>query len=122
MNPPLIPPVAAGGPQLHARRCVRHSTREAAVRCPACGEFFCRECVVEHAGKFLCASCLAKRSATGSKRRQVRWAAVRRVLRASAGAVMVWILFYWLGDLLLRVPLDVHDGTIWKKFAEGAPP
>ena len=30
------------------QRCSNHPGREAAVRCPECGRFFCRECVTEH--------------------------------------------------------------------------
>lgn len=118
MNAPFVPSVAAG-PKLHARRCARHTTREAAVRCPACGEFFCRECVVEHDGKFLCAPCLAKRTAKAAERRGRRLAGLLRVVRASAGVVVLWLVFYWVGTLLLRVPMEVHDGTVWKKLDPG---
>lgn len=121
MNPPPISAGAPGVTGLHTRRCARHFAREAAARCPACGEFFCRECVVEHEGKLLCAACLAKRTAVGERRRQ-RLAGVRRVLRVTAGAAMLWLLFYWLGALLLKIPPDLHDGTVWKKLGESPVP
>lgn len=38
--------------------CFNHPERPAAARCPLCGVAFCRECVSEHNGRFLCASCL----------------------------------------------------------------
>jgi len=114
--PPASPTVA-----LHTRRCARHPAREAAARCPQCGEFFCRECVVEHAGRLLCASCLAKISAAREIRR-ARFLAVRRGARLAAGAAVLWLVFYWVGALLLKLPPDFHDGTVWKKFADrGAP-
>lgn len=121
MNAPSLPVTMPGGPQLHTRRCARHSTREAAARCPACGEFFCRECVVEHDGKFLCASCLAKQAKAGESRGE-RLAKVRRVLRTAAGVLVLWLVFYWLGATLLKVPLELHDGTIWKNLAEKPAP
>jgi hypothetical protein len=117
MNAPPIPLPPGGLGQLHARRCVRHPTREAAARCPGCGEFFCRECVVEHDGKLLCSTCIARRvAATG--RRAERLAAVRRFASAGGGVLALWIVFYWVGALLLKIPPDFHDGTIWKKLVE----
>src|SRR5258705_3832205 len=100
MNGPAIPISPASARNLHARRCARHSTREAAARCPGCGEFFCRECVVEHDGKLLCATCLA-RSTAAREKRQHRLAVVRRAASAAAGALMLWLLFYCVGAMLL---------------------
>ena len=121
MNAPPIPVAPAGVGQLHARRCVRHPAREAAVRCPGCGEFFCRECVVEHSGKLLCSSCLARTALARESRRQ-RLAALRRAGSTTAATLMLWAVFYWVGALLLKVPPDFHDGTIWKKIVERSAP
>lgn len=121
MNVPPIPVGPAGVGPLHARRCVRHSTREAAVRCPACGEFFCRECVVEHDGKLLCARCVARTSVARETRRQ-RLASLRRAGSATAASLALWMLFYAMGALLLKIPADFHDGTIWKKVSERSAP
>ncbi len=114
-----VPGLPATGAGLHTRRCARHPTREAAARCPSCREFFCRECVVEHEGRLLCASCLAKSAVAGGRRRE-QLAALRRVVEATAGVIVLWLAFYAVGALLLKVPSAVHDGTIWKKM-EGAP-
>ena len=121
MNAPPLPVSPSGGAGLHRRRCVRHETREAAVRCPVCGEFFCRECVVEHRGKLLCAACLAKRTAAAGQRHR-RWTGARHALRAVAGALALWLVFYGIGALLLKIPPELHDGTVWKKLAEKAAP
>ena len=121
MNPPPLPVSSPGAAGLHTRRCARHTTREAAARCPGCGEFFCRECVVEHRGKLLCAACLAKRSAVAGQRHR-RLAGVRRALRAVAGALALWLGFYGIGALLRKIPPELHDGTVWKKFAEKTSP
>ena len=41
------------------QRCSNHALREAAVQCPSCKRFFCRECVTEHAGRMICVNCVA---------------------------------------------------------------
>jgi hypothetical protein len=117
MNPALPPALSPGVTGLHTRRCVRHTTREAAARCPACGDFFCRECVVEHDGKLLCSGCLAKQTAARDQRRE-RLAGMRRGLRAVAGAAALWLVFYGIGALLKKIPPDLHDGTVWKKLSD----
>ena len=121
MNAPPTPvgPPAAG--RLHARRCARHSGREAAARCPGCGEFFCRECVVEHGGKLLCSICVARTVVTSERRRE-RLAALRRTAATMGGALVLWLVFYWVGALLLKIPPDFHDGTIWQKLVERSGP
>lgn len=116
MTSPLVPPTSVPG-GLHTRRCVRHTSREAAARCPSCGEFFCRECVVEHDGKLLCAACLAKVVA-GVDRRRLRWSVVRRVATAAAGVIVLWLCFETTGSLLLKIPPAFHDGTVWKDLLD----
>ena len=84
------------------------------MRCPGCREFFCRECVVEHAGRLLCAGCLARAGAANERRHQ-RFAALRRAAAAAGGVLALWLIFYWVGALLVTIPPDYHDGTIWKR-------
>ena len=121
MNPPPVLSSAVAAPGLHTRRCVRHVSREAAARCPACGEFFCRECVVEHDGKLLCAPCLAK-ATTAGERRHERLAGVRRAAGTTAGMLLLWLALYGLGELLLKIPPDFHDGTVWQKIGDSSAP
>jgi hypothetical protein len=121
MNLPPLSPGPPGAGQLHARRCARHAAREAAARCPGCGEFFCRECVVEHGGRLLCAACLA-RTTVANARRGERLAALRRLAGTAGGALALWLVFYWVGALLVKIPPDFHDGTIWKKLVERSGP
>lgn len=106
---------AAKAQPLSARRCARHGEREAVARCPACGGHFCRECVVEHDGRLLCASCLAKLSVGRGGEAPKVWR--RRLVGAGglvAGVLVLWTFFYAVGFGLSRVPPDFHDGTIWK--------
>jgi hypothetical protein len=121
MNAPPIPVPPPGVGQLHARRCLRHPMREAAARCPGCGEFFCRECVVEHRGKLLCSACLARATSTREKREQRR-AKIRRAASTTAAMFALWMAFYGLGVLLRRIPPDFHDGTLWKKIINRSAP
>lgn len=118
MNAPPLPP---GEGRLHERRCARHPGREAAARCPACGEFFCRECVIDHDGRLLCATCVA-RAAAGHERRRERLAAGRRLALTAAAVVALWGAFYGLGAVLRRIPPDFHDGTVWRKLVERTGP
>lgn len=97
---------------IHTRRCARHGDREAAARCPSCGGFFCRECIVEHEGRLLCTSCLATQAAPKQARRG-DFAALRRQLALAAATLAAVLVFYAVGSVLLNVPPVFHEGTIW---------
>jgi hypothetical protein len=28
--------------------------------------------------------------------------------------IIGWLAFYWTGKILLSIPVDVHNGTIWR--------
>src|SRR5271165_6140445 len=86
------------------QRCSNHSLREAAVQCPSCKRFFCRECVTEHQGRMICVGCVAARvAAQPGARFQARW-----TIMAAAGIVLAWLLFYYLGLTLTRIPSEFH--------------
>lgn len=106
---------------IRAWRCVRHPEREAAAKCPVCGQPFCRECVIEHEGRFLCAGCLAKEGTPKPVEKPRRSLAVlrERLLLLVAGGVL-WFVFFYSETLLGRIPQDFHDATFWKE--QGAPP
>lgn len=92
---------------LHVRRCQRHSIREAAARCPGCGGFYCRECVTDHGGRWLCAACIAREVAAPvatTKRR--RWS---RLLRPLIALVVAWVVLYFYGWLLTKIPPSLHQ-------------
>jgi len=81
-------------------RCWNHAGREAAVVCPECRRYFCRECSTEHAGRMMCTACVIAR--TGAVER-------------SRSGVTLWIALagvgLMLGVLLLRIPADFHGGA-----------
>lgn len=101
---------------LHTHRCLNHAEREAAARCPACRQFFCRECVTEHSGRVLCSACLA-RQARPEATRTFRWGWLINPVLAVVGLTTAWVFFYSLGALLLSLPSEWHEGTIWKQLA-----
>ena len=100
---------------LRRKRCFNHARREAAGRCPECRRYHCRECLTEHEGRVVCASCLAKLSSpSGAEPRS------RRLFSASvlvtlwlASLAILWIFFYGMGRGLTALPDSFHEGTLW---------
>jgi hypothetical protein len=91
------------------RRCWHHPAREAVVRCPECRRFYCRECATEHAGRMMCAGCVA-RLAGGPGVRRHRLRGVLWSASALGGLLLAWLLFYYLGVMLARIPSDFFGG------------
>jgi hypothetical protein len=103
--------------QVAARKCVRHQEREAVARCPSCGEHFCRECVVEHAGVLLCAACLAREAATVAGARRTDWRRLGELALTATCVALLWVVFYGFGQFLKIIPPKVHEGTVWRTDA-----
>jgi len=110
-------PESAGTPPPVRRlwRCRRHPERPAAARCPECGEPHCRECVVEHEGRILCAACLARLTA-GDLQPAISAGHFRSFLRAFAG-VLALIATLWLGLVLVREFLEPAKVSTVTQFA-----
>ncbi|ADE54249.1 hypothetical protein [Coraliomargarita akajimensis] len=95
-------------------RCFKHVSREAVARCPECAKFYCRECVTEHEGRMICRDCLdtllnpAETSSNGWLSSCWTW------LLASAGAIVIVAVFYYLGRILLRIPSNFHSGVFFE--------
>jgi hypothetical protein len=88
------------------QRCLNHALREAAVECPSCKRFFCRECSTEHQGRMICVACVAILTRVENKTartKTVRWAA-----SALGGILLAWLVFYYLGLTLARIPSEFH--------------
>jgi hypothetical protein len=98
---------------LAQQRCFNHSLREAAARCPQCRQFFCRECITEHDDRVICASCL-KQLETTSKTRRRNLAPVARWMFCLLSVLMLWFIFFLIGDSLASIPTSFHEGTLWK--------
>ncbi len=106
-------------PALSHQRCFHHAAREAAARCPDCGQFYCRECVTEHEDRVICASCLRKLAKVPFTQRG-GFVSVVRAIQLMFSLAVLMVFFYLLGLILLSVPSSFHDGTVWKPdpFAE----
>ena len=96
------------------QRCFNHLLREAVARCPQCQRYFCRECVTEHEDKVLCAACLRADADTDRSDRS-RFIRVVHMMHFLLGATLIWVFFYYLGQILLSLPTAFHEGTIWEK-------
>ncbi|MCP4347351.1 MAG: rhomboid family protein [Desulfobacterales bacterium] len=97
---------------LTQQKCFNHHMREAAARCPECGRNFCRECVTEHKGRVLCASCINSLLAP-SKEKKARFNRLKQIFLFLAGITVTWLFFYYLGRILLSLPSSFHEGTLW---------
>ncbi len=102
---------------LALQRCLLHPPREAAARCPACRQFFCRECVTEHDGRVMCAVCLRKLTSGQGEATRSRdlMATTLAVARLTAALALLWFAFYLVGLFLVRAPSTFHDGTMWEE-------
>ena len=103
--------------RLHHQRCFNHALREAVARCPACRRYFCRECVVEHDDRLICAACQRKLTAP-KKKKTPAWHVAARIAQSIAMLILLWMLFFACGRMLLALPDSAHQGTFWTP-AEG---
>jgi hypothetical protein len=94
--------------------CLNHPVREAVARCPECRGYFCRECITEHDERVICAACLRKLVQPKTTRRR-SFAPLLRVVAAGASLLIAWMVFYWVGQALLLIPSNFHEGTLWKE-------
>ncbi len=84
------------------QRCFHHASREAVVRCPVCRRYFCRECVTEHDGRMICAECgTAKTAEPAHGASMAGW-----MVTGAGGFLLAWLIFYYLGLILARIPAD----------------
>lgn len=120
MIPPLPESTPTAPTQLSApargRRCMRHSEREPVAKCLACGGSLCRECVALHEGKIYCARCLGnllKAEEAPAAKRNPLWPVLRRGGGTLLAVVVAWWLFYGIAAVAVRIPTELHEGTIW---------
>jgi hypothetical protein len=104
---------------LALQKCLNHPAREAAARCTDCAGNFCRECVVEHDRRLLCAACLRK-ATKPSVFREVWLKKAWAFLQTAAALAFLWMAFFTLGKVLLAIPSSFHEGDLWKQIG-GAP-
>ena len=102
---------------LVSQRCLHHALREAVARCPECGQFFCRECITEHDDRVICAACLQRVAVQKTAHRR-RFGPLLRVVAAGGGLLVAWVFFFILGRLLVNIPAEYHEGTVWQRELE----
>jgi hypothetical protein len=100
---------------LARQRCANHDTREAVARCPECTGFFCRECITEHQERVICALCLKKLTGARRPERQRSFGGLVRAGQWLMGVLLLWLSFYFIGNMLLSLPESFHDGTLWQR-------
>ena len=94
--------------------CLNHPSREAVAQCPTCKRPFCRECITEHDYRMICAGCLSElREESMQGKREIRLP-LMPVLHFIIGIVVIWIVYYQIGEVLLSIPIELHDGEIWE--------
>lgn len=100
------------------QRCRNHAGREAVARCPECKRYFCRECITEHDDRVICATCLAN-LAEGRGAKRWRISGVVQAGQFALGLFLLWSCFYVLGRVLLNVPTEFHEQSIWAEEPRG---
>jgi len=100
-------------PDITQQRCRNHMKREAVARCPGCGGFFCRECITEHEDKVLCAACLRQLVEPYGKPSD-RFRGLFRLGHFLLGILILYVLFYYFAQILVALPSDFHEGTLWQ--------
>src|SRR6267154_1418520 len=98
---------------LSFQRCFNHAGREAVARCPACAQYYCRECIAEHQDRILCATCLKKLVRIPLTRRG-GYLCLLRIGQCFVGFLLAWFFFYLIGESLLALPTSFHEGTLWQ--------
>ncbi len=95
--------------------CLIHPRREAAARCTSCGSPFCRECVTELDGRMVCGACYKAKTQIKEKPKR-DWFILTTAVQAVLGLTGLWFTFWLLGQVLVSIPSDFHEGKIWEKM------
>jgi len=100
---------------LHRAECLNHIGREAVARCPSCSQYFCRECITEYNGRMLCNPCYTARTQVQEKPAR-DWFILTTSIQAFLGLGLLWFTAWLFGRILVNIPSDFHEGTLWEKL------
>lgn len=78
-----------------------HPAREAICRCPQCRRYFCRECITEHGGEFVCSACLQTLTRRTAKSDGLAHGWLVVPVLGSAALLAAWFFFYNIGQIVL---------------------
>lgn len=112
---------------LARQRCFNHAEREAVARCLSCEEHYCRECVSEHEGRYLCAACIA-RSAEAHTAAPTRSLPLAGLVSLVVGLMVLSLVFFAYARLVFAIPAEFHfheraADSVWSvegEYYEGA--
>ena len=103
-------------PVMPAKRfCFNHPIREAAALCVGCGRPFCRECITPVVRRMYCTACHQEKMGAQVKPKR-DWFVLSVAVQAALGFFGLWFTAYMLGRVLLEIPSDFHEGTVWLKY------
>jgi hypothetical protein len=102
-------------PSITRSTCYLHPQREAAAKCVSCGRSFCRECVTPVDRRMMCAACFKEKTAVKEVKAR-DWFVLAIAGQAVLGLLGVWFVSYFIGRVLLEIPTDFHEGTVWEKI------
>lgn len=105
------------GLAIHASRCVLHTQREAAARCPECKRFFCRECITEHDGRVLCSGCLAEQGQDQKESRRDT-EKLRMTAQLIVALLILMMMFLSVGIIIQILPEDVDFSLEFREQPE----
>lgn len=91
---------------------MHHAHREAVCRCPNCSNYYCRECVIEHEDRLICAACLRRLASPAPGGRAFH--RVGGIVSVFTALLIAWLCFYYAGRVLILIPAEVHEGTEWQ--------
>jgi len=98
---------------LFHQRCFNHAQREASGQCLSCHHFFCRECLIEHHERLICAACLRATAKPPLTRRPL-FVGLLRAMQGTCGLIFAWCFYYLFGKCLLLLPSSFHEGSLWQ--------
>ena len=96
---------------LRHKKCFNHQKREAVAVCPSCTRVYCRECILEHKKKMICSNCLEKSLEKKESKALPFIKKLGHTVVALTMFVVLWFIFYFIGQLLLMVPVEYLDGS-----------
>jgi hypothetical protein len=86
------------------QKCKNHQSREAFVRCPRCGYYYCSECCVETDDCFVCSSCIEKSDKKDDKPKKTFMKKSLFIISVLVSFATLWICIIFLGEILLAIP------------------
>ncbi|TLD69720.1 hypothetical protein FEM03_15440 [Phragmitibacter flavus] len=99
-------------------QCLNHPKREAAARCTACAQVFCRECVTSLEGKMVCGACYREKTTVEAVAKK-DWYLLTVAMQVVMGMGLLWLMSWLVGKWLAEMPAAFHEGTMWETFGKG---